>query len=424
MKMKSLTIQILLLAGALALFALAGCGGAEEEVTEVPAAQVVVQNPETGTITEWYNTTCELVSPLEANLTFVTGGRVVDLAVREGDVVVAGQYLGRVDTSTYSAQLSSIMSSVTAVQSQAEAADLAAQAAEAQVDLARAAADQAEADYLRFQSLVDDGVATQAEFEQVELAYDSALIRLAGARDQVDASWASAEAAHSQIDSVRSQAGQISEMIDDGTLRAPFGGRIAGRYADPGDIAGIGMHVFRLVGEGEDVGNQLELQLKVPEFLVSQVNVGATIYVDLTACDRIIQVPVNHLGPEVNETSRTVEVIAYVEKDSICLLPGMFGTAKIPLEIHDNAILVPEAGVLEFEDRAIVYIAEGDTAVEIEVTLGIREEGMLEIVDGLATSDQVIVIGNRFLRDGAKIEVRQETPEAGAHGDAAMEGEQ
>ncbi len=394
---------------ALLLLSLSACKGEEEKIAEIPAVPVMVRTPEVGTITEWFRTTCEIRSPLEARVSFPGGGRIIELAVDEGDAVVAGQYLGKVDTSTLSAQYSAAASAVEAAESQAEAANLAASASESQVLQARAVAEQMETDYKRFQILFAEGVATQAEFEQIELGYESAQLALQAAVDGADAAWAQAESALAGVGAAGGQATQIAEMIEDGTLRAPFGGRIAGRMAEPGTVVGPGTPVFRIIGEGETVQNQMEVVFDIPESTIDRVHLGATLYLDLLACEEEIIASVDRIGPEVKGDSRTIEIIAYIPMDSTCLIPGMFGTVRIPLEVHEDAILVPEDAVLEFEDVKLVYIADGEIAVRREVRTGIREEGIVEIIDGITSTDEVIVVGNSFLTDGAKIEIRDET---------------
>ena len=385
----------------------AGCSKEKQDTAarETPPVAVETQRPQVGTITKWFRTTCELRSPLEANLSFPNGGRILELAVKEGDAVEAGQYLGRVDTAGLSAQYAALQSSVVGATRQAEAAALAVKAAESQVEMAQAASDQAETDYKRYESLYKDGVATQAEFEQVKLRRDSSKLALQGATDQTEAARSQASAAQAGVQAVRDQAGGISVMIDNGTLRAPFGGRIGTRFTDEGTVVGPGTPVYSLIGEGEDVANRLEIRLDIPESVLGAVTAGTAVYLNLSSCEKEIQTAVDHLGAEVKSDSRTVEVVAYLSRDSTCLLPGMFGTVRIPIEEHSNALLVPEKAVIELEDVKLIYIAQGETAARREVETGIRDEGLVEITSGIGANDEVIVVGNRFLADGAKITI-------------------
>jgi RND family efflux transporter MFP subunit len=386
-----------------------GCQGEPDAEHEIEAVSVVAENPELGTITDWYRTTGDIESPLEANVSFAINGLITDLAADEGDYVEAGQYLGQLDVSTFQAQRRAALSQANAIAGQAAAADVNIEIALNRVEQAEAVFELADTNYNRYQSLREDGVATQAEFEQVELQYENARVGLNSARDAVLGAEAQADTAYSSIQAARDNASQIGEIIADGTLRAPFNGRIVNRYLDPGNIVAPGTPIFKLLGEGDDVGKLLELRFDIPESMMGEVNVGTVLYVDLNSCDTEVEAAVDYLGAVVDTETRTVKVVAYLERDSVCLLPGMFVTIRIPFEIHEDAVLVPEEAILEFEDVDIVYIAQGDIAVRREVELGIREEGIIEIIDGIDENDQIIVVGNRFLKDGIKIEIREKS---------------
>jgi len=385
-------------------FALGACRGKQAaETTEVPPVSVVAQPPEVGTITTWHRTTGELRSPKESMLSFPGGGKIIEIAVDEGDSVSAGQYLAKVDTSTLAAQYQAARTQVESLDMQATAADVSVDMARTRVEQSRAAYVQAEADYHRFQNLLADGVATQSEFEQVELRYETARLNLDAAEDGVTAARAQADAAHTGIQAARDQTVQISEMIDDGTLRAPYGGRISSRMADLGSVVGPGTPVFRLVGEGDAVDHSLEVVFSLPEDLVCKVSVGMELYLDLRSCEHEIVTTIDTISPEVDKDARNVEIVAKIADDGSMLLPGMFGIIRLPLAVHETAILIPERAILELEDVSIVFIAQGDTAVRREVVTGLREEGKVEILEGITRTDEVIVIGNTFLTDGAKI---------------------
>jgi len=374
--------------------------------TEVPPVPVITANPEFGTITEWHRTTCTLRSPLEAGVSFGTGGRIIELTADEGDLVVAGQYLGKVDTSILAAQLNAVLSSINVSESQAESADSMIAASEAQVEQARAAAELAETNFQRFQALYEDGVATEAEFEQIELAYESAKLGLDAALDGLGATRAQADAAHAGVQATRSQASQFREMIDDGSIYAPFGGRIVERWSDPGVMVSPGQPVYRLVGEGEDVSDRLEAVLYVPEQVMGMVLPGSELLIELASCDRTVETVVDRTGGEVRDGDRMLEVIGYLEKDSLCIMPGMFGVVMIPLQRHTDALLIPEPAILPFEDVKVVYIADGNVAHRREVETGLYEGGMVEILSGIAADDDVIVAGHTFLKEGATIDIR------------------
>ncbi|MCX6646974.1 MAG: efflux RND transporter periplasmic adaptor subunit [bacterium] len=406
-------IQRILYASALIIFVvMAGsntsCKGRGATATAEPTAdttsvQVVMEAPTTGTITDWFRTTGDLQSPLEARVSFSMPGLITDLAADEGDFVEAGQYLGQVDMSTYEAQHRAALSQADAIVGQAEAADVGIEIARSHVEQAEAAFNLAETNYNRFKTLREDGVATQSEFEQVELQYESARLSLEAAHDGVTAAQAQSDTAHAAIQAARDNAAQVAEIIANGTLVAPFNGRIVSRLVDPGNVVGAGTPIFILQGEGDEVANRLELRFNLPENMLGEVNVGTSLLIGLPSCDQEVEAPVDHTGSAVDLTSRSIEVVAYVANDTTCLLPGMFVSVNIPLQIHDNAIVIPDKAVIEIAGETFVYVANGDTAQKRIVTLGIREGDNIEILSGLELSDMVITVGNTFLEDGAKI---------------------
>lgn len=385
-------------------------------VAETPAILVQTANVEIGTITSWHKTTAELRAPLVAVLSFTTGGTILELKASQGDFVSAGQILGRVDTSTLQAQYDAAKSGEASARSQAQAADIAASAVQTQVEQARLGLEQAQRDFDRFTSLHNDKVATDAEYERISLALKQAELNLQAATEAYESAKAQAQAAWKGVDASGKQAASISSMISDGTLRAPFSGRISIRYLDPGNMAAPGSPVFKLVGENPANPGQIEIRYKLPELLVSSIEVGMPVFLALISCDSEIETKIASIGAEINSNSRTVEVVSYMSSGENCFLPGMFGTIRIPETVHENVMILPEDAVLELTTEKVVYIAQGDTAVRKKVTTGIRDSGKVEIIDGISKDDIIIVKGNSFLADGAKIQIDgsapTETPDA------------
>jgi membrane fusion protein (multidrug efflux system) len=87
------------------------------------------------------------------------------------------------------------------------------------------------------------------------------------------------------------------------------------------------------------------------------------------------------------------------------LRPGTFGNLVFEVQSRANALVVPQIAVLE---NTYVFVAEGGKAVRKNVTLGLQNTTMVEILDGLAEGAPVIVEGNFGLEDGAAVQVLEE----------------
>jgi HlyD family secretion protein len=408
-------ISIILTAALLLSIAMAvsSCKGkAVEKAVETPPVNVVVKPPTVGEIVDWFQTNAEVVSPLETSLSFTMGGKIVELSVKAGDKVSSGQVLAKVDTLAYEKQLDAANNGVDAAGKQAEAARLGASAAKSQVATAQAGVDQAERDFNRMKKLHDEGVATQSEFERAELGFTSAKHGLQAAKDGAAAAEAQAQAAMSGIQSAKDGVAQVAKMVADGTLRAPYSGRIVSRMADLGAVAGPGSPIYVLVADS-NASSRLEVRYKIPESVIGKVTIGMPVSLRLLSLDKTVELTVDTIGPEIGSGGRAVDVVSYIEADSLTLLPGMFGTIRLPVEKRENAFILPEEAVVELADAKLVYIAQDGKAVRRDVKTGIRSEGMVEILEGITANDQVIVIGNRFLADGAKIAISDQNQNLG-----------
>jgi membrane fusion protein (multidrug efflux system) len=100
-----------------------------------------------------------------------------------------------------------------------------------------------------------------------------------------------------------------------------------------------------------------------------------------------------------------VQLRATVPNPDRSLRPGLFARLAIELDERPDAVLVPEAAVVLQEAGAIVYrIVEGK-AVLTPVTTGVRRDGRVEIIKGLAAGEEVVVNGHVRLRDRAQVEI-------------------
>jgi Cu(I)/Ag(I) efflux system membrane fusion protein len=104
------------------------------------------------------------------------------------------------------------------------------------------------------------------------------------------------------------------------------------------------------------------------------------------------------LNPFLDPQTRTLRARLEVPNPSLELKPEMFGTALIAVDLGDR-LVVPEGAVMRTGDRAYAFrAAEGDRIEPVEVTLGVRAEGVWEVLKGLKAGDRVVSSAN-FLVD-------------------------
>jgi membrane fusion protein, multidrug efflux system len=285
-------------------------------------------------------------------------GDLVGVYVREGEAVRAGQLLARFE----------------AVQ-QANAAGSAA------ADLAAARAEVSTAQWTLEQTreLHQQGAVPERDVRVAEQAAASARARLAAAQQRV---------------------GSASNEISDTRVVAPISGVIEHRTANPGEHVNRGAAMFTLVR-----GDVLELAAAVPERRAAAVRPGLP--VRFVAEGRSFDGVVARVGPSVDPGSRAVTVYVRVPNPGGALRAGAFASGRIVGRVVEGALAVP-AGALR-EGRAggkpFVYrVADGEIDVS-EVTVGLTDEaqGVVEIAEGLAEGDRVVVGNVGLLGDGMKV---------------------
>ena len=321
-------------------------------------------------------------------------GKIVEVNVEEGMAVREGQVLARLDDATVRAAL-------LLADAQTEAARQA--VAENEVRLA-----EARVTLRRRQQLIDDGLATAAEFDQAKAEVDSMEARVAALRQQV-------RVAERQVELQQTD-------VDNTIIRAPFSGVAISKDAQPGEMvspvsAGGG---FTRTGISTIVDMQsLEIEVDVNEAYINRVAAGQSVSAVLDAYpDWEIPARVITMVPTADRQKATVLVrIGFVELDPR-ILPDM--GVKVTFLREDEAraaetdgaappgatVLVPRTAVREEAGRNVVFVAAEDDLVERRaVGLGGEDGDRVEVVAGLQAGERVVSPVPDGLADGARIAV-------------------
>jgi len=110
--------------------------------------------------------------------------------------------------------------------------------------------------------------------------------------------------------------------------------------------------------------------------------------------------------PESAETG-TVRVTVEVRDRSRTIKPGMFGRIQVQYDQRDDALLVPKNALVEEDNAVLVFVVDDSVARQRAVTTGYSSGDRIEIRDGLAEGDRVVLSGQTALRDSARVEIVQ-----------------
>jgi len=255
------------------------------------------------------------------------------------------------------------------------------------------AKDMAQADIDRLQALI--------HAQQLTVKRYRALVKKKSANQSVlDDAEAQLGALRAERTSAQVRLQQAQRDIERTRITSPIDGRVDDTQVSKGDYVKVGSPLMR-------IGNLhwLKARLPYPETLRSKLNAGLPVRLTSpSAPDVTVETTVSEVRPSVTFGSRSAQIIVNVENPGPWE-PGSTVTGAVRVAVHENAILLPEVSVVRRPAGTVVYVINGDAAVQRVVTTGLRREGQVEILSGLKAGERVVADGAGFLTDGALIMV-------------------
>ena len=313
----------------------------------------------------------------------IEGQAIDEIMVDVGAEVTAGQLLARLSDTALALQKSQLDASMASVKAQIAQA-------QAQITDAVSAQREAEKQWERTEALLAQGNVSTANADQVKAALTSANVRVTVANEGLTA-------AQAQLALVEAQMADVDLRLLRTNVIAPVAGKVTQKNAMIGAIASAaGQPMFIIAREGRleliaDIAEVDILDLKVDQPAVMKV-VGAA--EPLTGKVRLVE-------PTLDRATRLGKVRIALD-DSSAVREGMFAEAEI-IVAQRTTLAVPVSAIGGTSDAPSVFRVTDGIVEQIEVQVGIREGGMIEILDGLAEGDTIVAKAGAFVRDGDKI---------------------
>jgi len=190
-------------------------------------------------------------------------------------------------------------------------------------------------------------------------------------------------------------------------IRAPFAGVITMRHVDPGAFvpaatAGAGPAAAAIVTLMDF--STIRVHVAVPEIEAARVQVGQPVVVTTDAVPgRVFQGRVSRHSGALDETTRSLLVEADLPNADGVLRPGMYVSAKVGVEHHARALLVPAAALVREKAAGFVFILVDGKASRVPVKYGFNDGTSVEILEGLAENARVLVPSGRPLVAGQSV---------------------
>ncbi len=433
--------------------------------------KVSVEKVEKRTINETVSASGKIYPETEIKMSSDVSGEIVELHVEEGDSVVTGQLLAKIDPDAYQSQVERAVASLNNTKAQVANAKSGIERARAQLTQAEAQKEQIQAQltnskaiHQRNEGLHKDGVISDAEFETslsnlegLKANIKSSIANVKTAEASLESAKQSKEAADYNVKSAEATLKEFNTSLRRTAIYAPTDGVVSLLNVEQGE---------RVVGTSMMTGTEMmrianlssmEVQVDVSENDVLRVSVGDRVDIEVDAyIDRKFKGIVTQVANSASNTATasltTDQVTNFTVKirldqssyadlispsSGFPFRPGMSASVEIFTHSEEGAVSVPIQSVTTREDEdakkknkakkgpkadeddtdnddlsEVVFVARGDSAIMVEVKTGIQDDSYIQILQGVEVGDEVITgpynAVSRKLEDGKEIQVVEE----------------
>jgi HlyD family secretion protein len=391
--MKNNKILKILLPGVIILLILAVVGKKQGWFGKDTKIRVAVEKAEIRVITETITANGKIQPEKEVKISPDVSGEIVEMRVREGDVVEKGQLLCRIKPDTYISQRDRSMAAISS--------------AKARLAQSEAQFIQAELGFNRNKQLFEEQTISKSEFEQAEASYKVAKAEVDAARYTVVSSEASLKEANEQLIKT--------------SIYAPMSGNVSMLLVELGErVAGTNLMAGTEMMRVADL-SRMEAQVQVNENDIVRVNLGDTAIITI---DAFLDTKFKGVVTEIANSAKTTGISAdqvtnfdvkilvlpqsyeslVKEGNPNPLRPGMSATVDIQTVTRKDIITVPIQAVTTRNDttnikaspssgeniRTLLFTTDGTFALAKDVKTGIQDNNFIEIISGINAGDEVI----------------------------------
>ena len=365
----------------------------------------------------------------EVKISSDVSGEIVELLVEEGDSVVIGQVLAKIDPEAYISTVERGLASVNSSKAQAATALANVDNSRAQIEQIKAQLINAKNTHERNVELRKEGVISDVEFEASESNMLSLEANLKAAEASLSASKKNAESAQFSVKSAQATLKELKTNLSRTTITAPTSGIVSSLSVEEGErvvgtIQMTGTEMMRISNL-----NNMEVQVDVSENDVPRVSLNDLVEIDVDAYQdkkfigKVTQIAnsASNLTSLTGGTLTSDQVINFTVTIAIDpasysdlvaagnkypFRPGMSASVDIFTEEVNEVISVPiQAVTVREKDEAkdkkqkltdddyeeVVFVVKVDTVDKVTVVTGIQDDEYIQIKSGLEGNEKIVI---------------------------------
>ena len=218
-------------------------------------------------------------------------------------------------------------------------------------------------------------------------------------QNAIDDAVAQRNALRQQLAAARAKADATGRGLTKARVLAPIDGEIETQNVAPGDYVKVGDPLFALVGT-----QRMRAHLLFPESASTRIRSGLKVRLESPAAPgRAIESTIEEIKPTVSAGNRALDAIVRFETSDGAFRGGGSVNARVVLEVKNDALMIPEQSVVLRPAGKVVYVIAANRAIQRVVETGLKQDGLQEVLKGLAPGEVIATDGAGFLSDGAAV---------------------
>jgi RND family efflux transporter MFP subunit len=340
-----------------------------------------------------------LMSPDQAKVSSEVAGIVRDVPVQLGTEVRAGDVLARIEPRELQLTLDRAESALHQTEAQLGIDHLQARQPPADDQIASvrqaiANRDDARNTFKRAEQLNGRGLLAQVDFDTAETRLKVAEANYQAALDNV-------RSLKAALQDRRASFELAQKKLNDAVVRAPVSGSVSERLIQPGEYIRENTPVATIVQM-----QPLKLKSAIQERHAGIIRPGQMVEFFVEAfLDRKFAGRIAYVSPAVDQATRTFAVEALVDNPERVLKPGFFAKGIVQTHVDANVIAAPEDAISTLAGVSTVFVIENGKARQQQVTLGARQEKLVEITSGLTGTETIATANLSQLATGVNVRV-------------------
>lgn len=224
------------------------------------------------------------------------------------------------------------------------------------------------------------------------------------------------EAVKAQVQQAEAALKSVKSQLNDATVTAPISGIIGNRFYEAGDMANPAMPLVTIVQM-----NRVKIIFEATEEDLGILSVGQKVNVLVSSYPaEKFSGKITKISPVLDPLTRMAKVEVIINNPDRKLKPGMYAHIEVITGVLKDVIVVPRYTTIESttmekmhgEDRVVknyyVFIADSNKARQRKLDVIYVNHQNLAVSSGVKAGEQLITLGQNYLRDGAAIRISQE----------------